>query len=118
MTHRVVVECFVFSSFSCVLSRLMWIKSDELCCGGHGFYDIFSLVLPNPTPPPHPFSSSSTSAVSFSTFNNMIKHLSPTGKSAWRGAEKESWRTCMKLTHLQSVQIKFTHALTRIKILS
>lgn len=94
-------ECFVLLSLMCPLDlRLMYMKSDELGCGGHvGYSDIFSLVLPSPR-------SSSSSAISLSAFDNMIECLSPTGKSAMRGAEKESWRTCMKMIHLQSVQIK------------
>lgn len=31
------------------------------------------------------------------------------GKSATRGAETESWRTCMKMIHSQSAQTKLTH---------
>lgn len=87
------------SCLSCVLLRLLCMKSDELCCGGRVLYDIFSLESPSTC-------SSSSSAISLSTYDNMIEPLSPTGKSAMRGAEMESWRTCMKMTHLQSVQIK------------
>lgn len=62
----------------------------------------FSLVLP-PSP-------ASSSAISLSTFNNMIERLSPAGKSATRGAGTESWRTCMKTTHLQRLRINLTPA--------
>lgn len=39
----------------------------------------------------------------------MTELLSPAGKSAEREAEKESWRTCMKMKLLQRVLINLAH---------
>lgn len=59
--RSVVVQCFVLAllSLSCGLLSLMWIKSDELRCGGQ---------LNDLSSPPFP---SSSFAISLSTFNNM-----------------------------------------------
>lgn len=81
--------CWLFV-LSRVLSPCKWVESDELCCGG--------------APPSHP-------TISLSACTNMMEScMSPTGKSAMKGAETESWRTCTRSTQLQSVQIKQTHA--------
>lgn len=105
-THAVVDGCFVLAFLPLVSSwgRRGEGKSDELCCEGQVHDDISSLVLPLLHPLPH-----MQSHIVCCTFINMTELLLPAGKSAERGAEKESWRTCMKMKRLQRVLIKLAH---------